>query len=64
MASKPESRIVRGATSKKKVNAEQAAVHQKAGQVAYKKGNLQGAIDSFTQVRFGLFTPARATLNI
>ncbi|CAG8309366.1 unnamed protein product [Penicillium salamii] len=49
MASKPESRIVRGATSKKKVNAEQAAVYQKAGQVAYKKGNLQGAIDSFTQ---------------
>ncbi|CAG7917332.1 unnamed protein product [Penicillium olsonii] len=49
MTSRPDSRIGRGPISKKKINAEQVAAHQKAGQIAYKKGNLQGAIESFTQ---------------
>ncbi|KAJ5338993.1 Tetratricopeptide-like helical [Penicillium brevicompactum] len=49
MASRQDPRLVRGPVSRKKVNTEQAAAYQKAGQVAYKKGNLQGAIESFTQ---------------
>ncbi|KAJ5606868.1 Tetratricopeptide-like helical [Penicillium hordei] len=49
MASRPGTRIVRGVTSKKKVDIEQAATLQRAGQNAYKVGDLQGAIESFTQ---------------
>ncbi|KAJ5528575.1 Tetratricopeptide-like helical [Penicillium freii] len=49
MASRPGTRIVRGVTSKKKADIEQAATLQRAGQNAYKVGDLQGAIQSFTQ---------------
>ncbi|KAJ5558053.1 hypothetical protein N7535_009543 [Penicillium sp. DV-2018c] len=49
MASKPESRIVRALKPKKKPNTAQAAALQKSGQNAYKLGDLQGAIASFTQ---------------
>ncbi|KAJ5129663.1 Tetratricopeptide-like helical [Penicillium bovifimosum] len=49
MASKPESRIVRALTPKKKPNTAQAAAPQQAGQNAYTNGDLQGAIESFTQ---------------
>lgn len=50
MASRLDMRIVRGSASKKKANTEQAAALQRAGQNAYKVGDLQGAIQSFTQV--------------
>ncbi|CAI7595865.1 unnamed protein product [Penicillium glandicola] len=49
MAARPGPRIVRGMTSKKKADVEQAAALQKVGQNAYKVGDLQGAIESFTQ---------------
>ncbi|CAI7633396.1 unnamed protein product [Penicillium crustosum] len=49
MASRPDMRVVRGVTSKKKTDIEQAATLQRAGQNAYKVGDLQGAIESFTQ---------------
>ncbi|KAJ5927528.1 Tetratricopeptide-like helical [Penicillium verrucosum] len=49
MASRPSTRIVRGVTSKKKADIEQAAALQRSGQNAYKVGDLQGAIESFTQ---------------
>lgn len=64
MASRPSTRIVRGVTSKKKVDIEQAAALQRAGQNAYKVGDLQGAIESFTQVRPILFVPSRLILII
>lgn len=51
MASRPDMRVVRGVTSKKKADIEQAATLQRTGQNAYKVGDLQGAIESFTQVR-------------
>ncbi|KAJ5951720.1 Tetratricopeptide-like helical [Penicillium vulpinum] len=51
MASKPGTRILRGITSKKKVDTEQAAALQQVGQNAYKVGDFQGAIESFTQAR-------------
>jgi F-box/TPR repeat protein Pof3 len=46
---------MRGPMSKKKVNTEEVARLQRAGQNAYKAGNLQAAIESFTQVRSSLF---------
>lgn len=51
MASKPDTRIIRALATRKKPNLEEAATHQRAGQNAYKEGDLQGAIRSFTQVR-------------
>lgn len=63
MTSRPDSRIGRGPISKKKINAEQVAAHQKAGQIAYKKGNLQGAIESFTQVRVGCLFACAALIT-
>jgi hypothetical protein len=60
MASRPGTRVIRGVTPKKKADMEQAAALQRAGQNAYKVGNLQGAIDSFTQVRSPiLYIPSR-----
>ena len=64
MASRPTSRIICGPTSKKKVNTDQVAAFQRAGQNAYKVGNLQAAIESFTQVRPSLFTSSRIKLTI
>ncbi|CAP96121.1 Pc21g12240 [Penicillium rubens Wisconsin 54-1255] len=49
MASRSGTRIVHGVTSRKKVDIEKAAALQQAGQNAYKFGDLQGAIESFTQ---------------
>ncbi|KAJ5496289.1 Tetratricopeptide-like helical [Penicillium fimorum] len=49
MASRPGSRAVRGVTSKKKLDIDQAAIFQRAGQNAYRVGDLQGALRSFTQ---------------
>ncbi|KAJ5804358.1 uncharacterized protein N7518_000661 [Penicillium psychrosexuale] len=49
MASRSGTRMVRGVISKKKPDIEQAAALQRAGQNAYKVGDLQGAIESFTQ---------------
>ncbi|KAJ6140176.1 Tetratricopeptide-like helical [Penicillium samsonianum] len=49
MASRSGTRIVRGVTSKKKADIDKAAALQRAGQNAYKFGDLQGAIESFTQ---------------
>ncbi|KAF4765471.1 hypothetical protein HAV15_003911 [Penicillium sp. str.  len=49
MASRPDMRVVRAVTSKKKVDIDQAATLQRTGQNAYKDGDLQGAIESFTQ---------------
>lgn len=62
MASRPDMRVVRAVTSKKKVDIEQAATLQRTGQNAYKDGDLQGAIESFTQVRPILFVPSRLIL--
>lgn len=62
MASRPDMRVVRGVTSKKKTDIEQAATLQRAGQNAYKVGDLQGAIESFTQVRPILLVPSRFIL--
>lgn len=56
MVSTPGAGLIRGRMSKQKPNTEKAAACQKAGQIAYKKGNLPGAIESFTQVRPNLFT--------
>jgi F-box/TPR repeat protein Pof3 len=55
---------MRGPMFKKKVNKEQVATLQRAGQNAYKAGNLQAAIESFTQVRPGLFTSSSFRLTI
>ena len=52
MASRSGTRMVRGIISKKKPDIEQAAALQRAGQNAYKVGDFQGAIESFTQVRY------------
>lgn len=54
--------MVRGVISKKKPDIEQAAALQRAGQNAYKVGDLQGAIESFTQVCPTLFVPSRLLL--
>lgn len=64
MASRSGTRIVRGVASKKKADVEKAAALQQAGQNAYKVGDLQGAIESFTQVRPTLFVPSQLILII
>ncbi|OQE35259.1 hypothetical protein PENCOP_c014G07469 [Penicillium coprophilum] len=49
MASRPGRHTVREVTSKKKAEIDEAATLQRAGQNAYKVGDLQGALQSFTQ---------------
>ncbi|KXG51865.1 Tetratricopeptide-like helical [Penicillium griseofulvum] len=49
MASRPGTHLARGVTSKKKVDLDKAAIFQRAGQNAYKVGDLEGAMRSFTQ---------------
>ncbi|KAJ5177410.1 Tetratricopeptide-like helical [Penicillium coprophilum] len=49
MASRPGRHTVREVTSKKKAEIDAAATLQRVGQNAYKVGDLQGALQSFTQ---------------
>lgn len=64
MVSTPGAGLIRGRTSKQRPNMEKAAACQKTGQIAYKKGDLPGAIESFTQVRSTLLLYLKIILTV